>query len=63
MVGILCGGFEKNSLKAAGCIVIFRDPPDLLKNYEHSSLGMIEASRESTAHLLKRPILSLREIP
>jgi HAD superfamily hydrolase (TIGR01549 family) len=33
-VGVLCGGFSKQILKANGCRVVFRDPWDLLKNME-----------------------------
>jgi HAD superfamily hydrolase (TIGR01509 family) len=37
--GVLCGGFPKEDLRAAGCIAIYRDPADLLANYENSPLA------------------------
>jgi HAD superfamily hydrolase (TIGR01509 family) len=33
-VGVLCGGWEERELRDAGCVAIFRDPADLLANYE-----------------------------
>jgi HAD superfamily hydrolase (TIGR01509 family) len=33
-VGVLCGGFPEGDLREAGCISIFRDPADLLANYD-----------------------------
>ncbi len=44
-VGFLCGGFPEEDLRAAGCIRIYRDPSDLLANYEDSPL----AAKSSTA--------------
>ena len=38
-VGLLCGGFLEPDLRRAGCIAIYRDPEDLLKNYERSPLA------------------------
>ncbi|MBE9125286.1 MULTISPECIES: HAD family hydrolase [unclassified Coleofasciculus] len=38
-IGVLCGGFSEAELKEAGCIVVYRDPADLLDNYEQSLLG------------------------
>lgn len=38
-VGVLCGGFAEQDLRKAGCIAIYRDPEDLLKNYDHSPLA------------------------
>lgn len=38
-VGVLCGGFPEADLKGAGCVAIFRDPADLLANYERSPLA------------------------
>jgi len=37
-VGMLCGGWPEAKLRAAGCIAIYRDPADLLANYETSPL-------------------------
>ncbi len=38
-IGVLCGGFSQESLQKAGCIAIYRDPADLLANYEQSPLA------------------------
>ena len=37
-IGVLCGGFAEADLRKSGCIAIFSDPEDLLRNYEHSPL-------------------------
>jgi HAD superfamily hydrolase (TIGR01549 family) len=42
-IGLLCGGFPKAELSAAGCVQIFQDPADLLARYDES----IIKSRES----------------
>jgi HAD superfamily hydrolase (TIGR01549 family) len=39
MIGMLCGGFSKEELVAAGCIAIYRDPAHLLAEYDASLLG------------------------
>ncbi len=36
--GMLCGGFPEDGLRAAGCVAIFRDPADLLAQYDRSPL-------------------------
>jgi HAD superfamily hydrolase (TIGR01509 family) len=38
-VGVLCGGFPEESLRAAGCVAIYRDPQELLARYGESPLG------------------------
>lgn len=38
-VGVLSGGFSEQALREAGCIAIYRDPEDLLRNYESSPLA------------------------
>jgi phosphoglycolate phosphatase-like HAD superfamily hydrolase len=38
-IGLLCGGFPEDELRAAGCIAIYRDPADLLARYDESPLG------------------------
>jgi HAD superfamily hydrolase (TIGR01509 family) len=38
-VGLLCGGFSERILRDAGCVEIYRDPEDLLANYERSALA------------------------
>ncbi len=37
-VGMLCGGWPEEKLRAAGCVAIYRDPADLLAKYEDSPL-------------------------
>ncbi len=37
-VGVLCGGFSEEELRAAGCIAIYKDPADLLALYDDSPL-------------------------
>jgi HAD superfamily hydrolase (TIGR01509 family) len=37
-IGVLCGGFAESVLREAGCFSIYRDPADLLANYEQSPL-------------------------
>ena len=38
-LAVLCGGFPGEELRAAGAVAIYRDPADLLANYESSLLG------------------------
>ncbi|SCY50103.1 HAD family hydrolase [Microvirga guangxiensis] len=38
-VGVLSGGFSEQALREAGCIAIYRDPEDLLRNYASSPLA------------------------
>ena len=38
-VGVLCGGFAEDALRSAGCVAVYRDPEDLLQNYERSLLA------------------------
>jgi HAD superfamily hydrolase (TIGR01509 family) len=33
VIGVLCGGFSEKDLREKGCIEIYQDPADLLKNY------------------------------
>jgi HAD superfamily hydrolase (TIGR01509 family) len=37
-IGLLCGGSSPEKLRAAGCVALYRDPADLLKNYGTSPL-------------------------
>ncbi len=43
-IGLLCGGFPEDDLRKAGCIAIFRDPADLLAQYDCSPLARREAA-------------------
>jgi len=36
-IGVLCGGFPEEELRAAGCVAVYRDPADLLERYEESA--------------------------
>lgn len=38
-VGVRCGGFPESRLREAGCIAIYQDPEDLLRNYDSSPLA------------------------
>ncbi len=38
-VGVLCGGWPADALKRAGCIATYRDPADLLAQYDASPLA------------------------
>lgn len=38
-VGVLCGGFPEDTLRAAGCVAIYRDPAHLLEGYAWSELA------------------------
>jgi HAD superfamily hydrolase (TIGR01549 family) len=38
VVGVTCGGWSTDDLRAAGCVAVYRDPADLLAHYEQSPL-------------------------
>jgi HAD superfamily hydrolase (TIGR01509 family) len=38
-VGLLCGGFPEDALRRAGFVALYRDPADLLANYDRSPLS------------------------
>jgi HAD superfamily hydrolase (TIGR01509 family) len=38
-IGVLCGGFPEDELRASGCVALYRDPADLLARYDDSPLG------------------------
>jgi HAD superfamily hydrolase (TIGR01549 family) len=38
IIGVLCGGFPEDELRAAGCFEIYRDPAQLLSEYEKSPI-------------------------
>ena len=38
-LGLLCGGWNEEDLRQAGCIAIYRDPADLLAHYDDSPIG------------------------
>ena len=37
-IGVLCGGFPEEEMRAAGCIAIYQDPSDLLDHYDESAI-------------------------
>jgi len=43
-IGVLCGGFPEQDLREAGCVEIWKDPADLLANYERSAVHRREAA-------------------
>ncbi len=38
-VGLLCGGFDEDKLKAAGCVAIYASPADLLAHLDDSPIS------------------------
>ena len=38
-IGVLCGGWPEDALKRAGCVATYRDPADLLAQYDASPLA------------------------
>jgi HAD superfamily hydrolase (TIGR01549 family) len=38
-LGVLCGGFPEQELRAAGCVQIYKNPADLLARYEESLIA------------------------
>ena len=38
-IGVPCGGFPAAELREAGCIALYRDPQDLLQQYDQSLLA------------------------
>jgi phosphoglycolate phosphatase-like HAD superfamily hydrolase len=43
-LGVLCGGFPENVLRAAGCMEVHADPEALLAAYDRSILGRKDAA-------------------
>jgi HAD superfamily hydrolase (TIGR01509 family) len=43
-IGLLCGGSSPAKLREVGCIALYRDPADLLKNYANSPLANSKSS-------------------
>ena len=39
-IGLLSGGWSPEELKEAGCIATYRDPADLLAQYDSSPLSL-----------------------
>jgi phosphoglycolate phosphatase-like HAD superfamily hydrolase len=45
MIGFMCGGRPEDELRRYGCIAVYRDPADLLAQYDRSSLGIKPGQR------------------
>ncbi len=39
IIGLTCGGWKRSDLMDAGCVEVWKDPADLLLNFEKSALG------------------------
>jgi len=39
VIGLLCGGWNQEQLRQAGCVAIYREPADLLVHYDSSPLA------------------------
>jgi len=37
-IGVLCGGFSEEDLRGGGCVEIWKDPADMLENYERTAM-------------------------
>ena len=44
-IALLCGGWSPAKLRAAGSVALYRDPADLLKNYDTSPLAISGLAR------------------
>jgi hypothetical protein len=51
IVGVLCGNFAEKDLREKGCVEIYRDPVDLLANYEKNR-RFVENSKLKFYHLV-----------
>ena len=45
VIGLLCGGWNEQQLRKAGCIAIYREPADLLEHYDSSPLARQNSAR------------------
>ncbi len=45
-IGVLSGGFPEKVLRDAGCIAIYKDPADILDNYDEVVSILLEGNRE-----------------
>jgi HAD superfamily hydrolase (TIGR01509 family) len=55
-VGLLCGGWNEEELRRAGCVAVYQDPADLLARYDSSPLAQIcrVSTRESHEERFER---------
>ena len=47
-IGVLCGGWDADELKRAGCFAVYHDPEDLLRRYEDSPFKRLWMYRAGT---------------
>ena len=40
MIGLLCGGWAEHELRRYGCFAVYKDPADLLAQYDRSPFGI-----------------------
>jgi len=40
MIGLMCGGWAEDELRRYGCIAVYKDPADLLAQYDRSPLSI-----------------------
>jgi phosphoglycolate phosphatase-like HAD superfamily hydrolase len=40
MIGLMSGGWTEDELRRYGCIAVYRNPADLLAQYDRSPLGI-----------------------
>ncbi len=45
VIGLLCGGWNQEQLRQAGCVAIYREPADLLVHYHSSPLARQNVER------------------
>jgi HAD superfamily hydrolase (TIGR01509 family) len=55
-IGLLCGGFTEQGLRNAGCIAIYKDPADLLAQYDQSPLARQDGSSRTGDTSSRRPL-------
>jgi HAD superfamily hydrolase (TIGR01509 family) len=55
-IGVLCGGFPEQDLRAAGCVAIYRDPADLLMRFSESAV-FLEAPPAKPARRRRYPLI------
>jgi HAD superfamily hydrolase (TIGR01509 family) len=49
MIGLLCGGWSEDDLRRHGCFAVYRDPADLLAQYDRSPFGLPVPGRPAEA--------------
>jgi HAD superfamily hydrolase (TIGR01509 family) len=49
-IGLLCGGWNEEELRRAGCMAVYQDPAELLARYDSSPLACQYAELNSESH-------------